>query len=146
MKTANKSALFQDVDIPGIIDAFGAAVQRLFNSFPTMTPEKMAALIANLFVVVCATTVQRLHDLQIKKAHCAQICTDEAADLKADLKNGVIPKHSPGEKAFSLPNSALGKLAFFMFAITGVTIAILEWCNFGYYLRFFTDSFLLGLS
>jgi len=127
-------------------DLFKNQVRQMLRSHPNASGHEVIKRVETIFGVVYTLPLIQWEAERKEFMREEQLCNEEAAEISEKIKAGAIPEHLENEQQYALPVSPCGKLAFFLFMLLGVTLAAFEWVNFGWFLRFVTDSFLMGLA
>ncbi len=131
---------------PSINEQFKTTVNVVLKFSPLMTIHAVMKRVVSLWRLFYAKEFSRIAQENEILDRTRARTVAKIEKLQRQLDSDEIPLYLSGKTSFAPPCGFWGRLVFFILLAVALTTAVLEAVNFAWYLRFFTQSFLLGLA
>ena len=131
---------------PSTDEQFKTAVNVVLKFFPLLNIEAAMKRVVSLWRLFYAQKFSRIvqENEILERTRARTVAKIEK--LQHQLDSDEIPQYLSGKTSFAPPRGLWGRLVFFILLGVSLISAVLEGINFAWYLRFFTQSFLLSLA
>lgn len=128
-----------------LADRFKAEVTSLSRSAPRLSLDALLAQVVLLWRLLFAKPIRRLlQKTEILERASTRACA-KAQALRHQLASNEIPEFVNGKTTFAPPCGFWGRLVFDFLLAVALVVSVAEGLNFAWFVRFLTDSFIMGL-